>query len=162
MIHAWRNLAHDDISVYVRVMSVAIGVSLFAFGWDLVLNPTNGDLTSPVYDVVRQMAPLASWGVMMWAVAVAYAVAAISGRFVVYALAMVWSVAAQAGWFFGIVWAKVFAGAPLASTSIGLWILALALTIGTAFVPHPLVHGNTTVRVVDEHDNTVVELKRAS
>jgi hypothetical protein len=163
MFESWRNLSRESISLYVRVMSAAIAVALFVIGWDLVLAPNNADLNQDFYQVVREMAPLPTWGALLWVVSMCYIVAAVSGRFAIYALAMVWSVAIQGALFSGILWAKYVGDAELSSVHIGLWILALSLTIGTAFVPHPLrPAADSTIQLLDEHDRTVIELKRSA
>lgn len=160
MLDVWKSVTRETLSVYVRVMSVAIGISMFVFGWDHVMNPAATPLQSSVFDVAREMAPLQTWGALFWLAGFMFVVAAVSGRFLIYAFAIMLAIALQVGWFYAVMHARVFLGASLSSAGIGLWLLAISLTVGTAFVPAPLRQTNATVRLVDDDDNTVVELHR--
>lgn len=161
MVDAWRNLARDSISLYVRVMSVAVGSAMIVFGWDLLFNPNSVAMHQPIFETVKVIAPLMTWGMGAWGTAFLFFVAAVSGRFAVYALAIVSGILVQSAWFASIMYAKFFLGAPMSSATTGIWLLAISLTVGTAFIPTPLHHGSSTIRVVNDSDDTVVELRRA-
>lgn len=160
MLDTWRSVAKETITVYVRVLSLLIGFSLILFGWDMVTGANREAYASPVFDTVRSMAPLTTWGAMFWLAASLFIIAAVSGRFLAYALAMSGAVLAQSGWFAGVLIARFADGATLTTAGIGLWVLAFSLTVGTAFVPVPQ-SSSEEIHVVDDRDEKLVELRRA-
>lgn len=135
---------------------------MILLGWDPLLNPTDTAYDRPIFEGVRSIAPLGTWGVMFWTVGIILAVAAISGRAAIYVIGLMGALLALGGWCFAIiVQSYVDPEAHLTSGALGFYLLAGTAVLGLALSPQQIEHESKIIGVIGA-DGEPVALRRVS
>lgn len=147
----FRLMAGETITPFLRAISASVCVSMFALGWQPLLDPHAIAYQNPVFESIRAVAALPTWGIMFWVCGILLGVAAVSARAIIYLIGVVLSSVLLTGWCVLVVLeATVDADAHLTSGAIGFYILSLTAVAGMAGVPQQIVHETDVVGVVDD------------
>jgi len=150
----------ERLPTFQRVISGCVAVAMLFLGWGPLLNPTGVAYQNPVFDGVKSIAPLETWGFAFWVVGIVMGVAAISGRAMVYVFGLLGALLTLAGWCFAVITeSKLNPEANLTSGAIGLYILSGTAVLGLAFSPQQIEHESKIVGIVGQ-DGAPVPLRR--
>lgn len=116
-------------SLVLMSLTLPAGIAPFVDG---------GAFGTPIFAVVRDIAPVETWGAV-WLLASLFAVgAATTGKWVHYVVANALTLGLCTAWLGAVCWAKFIDGETLTITAIGLWLFPMAACIHAIATPTPV------------------------
>lgn len=144
-------VAREQVTVFVRVVSGSLAVSMFFLGYGPLFQADGAAYANPVFDGVFAFASPTAWGIGFMVPAGLLAIAAISGRAVVYLAGITVAALTLAGWAaMVLLTAWTNDDAVITSGAIGLYLGTFVGIVGLALSPRQIVAERPIVAVLDE------------
>lgn len=95
--------------------------------------------TSPLFEPIRDLAPLRVWGAAWVVAAIAALIAAVRGSWAAYTVSNVMLAGLSALWLATLIYARWWLEIALSTTAIGLWAFPLTYALVVSFVDAEVV-----------------------
>lgn len=160
-IALWRAVRRSEVNGFVRVISAGLALSMFLFARGATFNADTAAYERPIFDLVRQLAPMYVWGFWFFVAAMLYVLVALTARAFIYVMAIISSSITLGAWISCIViQSRLSTEALLTDGALGYFVMSGVAIIGLSFAPRQLAVERPIIMADD--DGNVRELRRSS